>query len=87
VDEWRRQVEDHLARAGALLAPTVRTLGAQPFLFGDAPTLADAALYGQFAMLHAADPALLARFAPAFRGWIARLERQMPRRPRSPLAA
>ena len=71
----------------AMLSPTVRTLGSQPFLFGAAPTLADAALYGQFAMLHAADPALLARFSPTITAWITRLERQMPRRPRSSLAA
>jgi glutathione S-transferase len=69
-----------------LLAPTERTLSAQPFLFGEKPTLADAALYGQFAMLHAGDPALLRRFGATpgstfgstFGSWIGRFEKQAP---------
>jgi len=51
VDAWERDAPELLARVQALLAPTLATLRAQPFLFGDAPTLADAALYGECAML------------------------------------
>jgi glutathione S-transferase len=79
VDQWLQQREDLVARARALLAPTERTLSAQPFLFGEKPTLADAGLYGQFAMLHAGDPALLRRFSSTFASWIARFEKQAPR--------
>jgi glutathione S-transferase len=74
VDAWLRDREGLLARADELLAPTARTLTAQPFLFGPRPTLADAALYGEFAMLAAADPALSRRFAPALVSWLGRIE-------------
>jgi glutathione S-transferase len=74
VDAWARDRDDLLARAQAMLAPTARTLGARPFLFGDQPSLADAALYGEFAMLDAADPALLGGFAPPFSTWFRRME-------------
>ena len=82
VDQWLQQREDLVARARAMLAPPERTQAALPFLFGGTPTLADAALYGQFAMLHAGDPALLRRFSPAFAAWIARLEKHAPRKMR-----
>lgn len=74
VDAWQRDREGLLARASSLLAPTARTLSAQPFLFGARPTLADAALHGQFAMLAAADPALPARLGAVFPAWIRRVD-------------
>jgi glutathione S-transferase len=86
VDAWRAQRDELLARANAMLAPTERTLRARPFLFGERPTLADAALYGQLAMLHAADPSLLGRFPGAFGDWIVRVERSAPRGMRSSIA-
>lgn len=61
VDAWERDREGLFTRAHRLLAPTLRTLSEQPFLFGDTPTFADAALDGQAKMLLEADPALLAR--------------------------
>lgn len=61
VDAWLREREALFARAHRLLAPTLRTLAEQPFLFGEQPTLADAALDGQAKMLLEADPALLER--------------------------
>lgn len=78
VDDWRHQRPALLARASSLLAPTERTLAAQPFIFGAAPTLADAALYGQLAMLHAADPALLTCLSSAFLNWAGRVEESTP---------
>src|SRR6266702_8590398 len=51
VDAWERGRDELIARGRALLEPTARTLATRPFLFGDRPSLADAALYGQFAML------------------------------------
>lgn len=59
VDRWRADRDSLLAQGRKLLEPTLRTLEQQPFLFGQNPTLADAALYGNLAMLIAADPRLL----------------------------
>jgi glutathione S-transferase len=74
VDAWARDRDKLIAKARHLLAPTLRTLAARPFLFGDAPTLADAALYGTCAMLEEADPALLARVAEPLVPFARRLE-------------
>ena len=69
VDAWHAQRDELIARGRALLAPTVRTLAQQPFLFGARPTLADVSLFGQFGML-AADkdlpPAALGEVFPAY---------------------
>src|SRR3954470_18962808 len=46
VDAWERDRPALLARGQHLLQPTLSTLGRRPFLFGETPTLADAALYG-----------------------------------------
>jgi glutathione S-transferase len=61
IDAWLRDRDALFARAHKLLAPTLRTLAERPFLFGDTPTLADAALDGQAKMLLEGDPALLER--------------------------
>ncbi len=74
VDRWLQERDELVARANALLEPTRRTLAAQPFVFGARPTLADAALYGEFAMLEAADPGLLERFPGELRDWMARVD-------------
>jgi glutathione S-transferase len=74
VDAWARDQDQLIERANAMLAPTARTLALQPFIFGAAPTLADAALYGEFAMLTAVKPALIERFAPPFAAWIRRMD-------------
>ncbi len=58
VASWAAAREELLKRARNLLAPSARTLTQQPFLFGAVPTLADAALYGNLAMLESADEAL-----------------------------
>jgi len=74
VDAWERDQEALMARARRLLAPTLDTLAARPFLFGDAPTLADAALYGNCVMLEEARPELLERLAPPLVGYLRRVE-------------
>jgi glutathione S-transferase len=74
VDEWARDRDALVARGRALLGPSDRTLAARAFLFGEAPTLADAALYGELAMLAAADRALPAAVGAAFPAFMARLE-------------
>ncbi len=64
VDAWLRDRDALLVRAQGLLAPSLRTLRQRPFLFGDAPTVADAALYGNCLMLEESEPSLLARVSP-----------------------
>jgi glutathione S-transferase len=80
VDAWARERPTLIARARHLLAPTLRTLAARPFLFGDTPTFADAALYGQCAMLEEADPQLLPQVAEALVPYARRLEAAAGRR-------
>jgi len=80
VAAWERDRERLLAGARRLLAPTLATLEKRPFLFGEQPTLADAALYGNCAMLEEADPGLLPRISPALPAWAHRLEAAAPLR-------
>jgi glutathione S-transferase len=75
VDAWQREQPGLVAKAQRLLAPTLRTLAARDFLFGDAPTLADAALYGVCKMLEEADARLLPRIAEPLVPFMRRVER------------
>ena len=63
-----------------LLAPSLKTLAVCPFLFGDEPTLADAALYGQCVMLEEGDPKLLARIDEALVPFARRVEKKAAER-------
>jgi glutathione S-transferase len=74
VDTWKRDRHALLAKAQKLLAPSVETLARQPFLFGERPTLADAALYGNLAMLNECDPKLVANISPELASWVVRAE-------------
>jgi glutathione S-transferase len=74
VDAWERDRASLIAKARHLLAPTLKTLSVRKFLFGDAPTLADASLYGLCAMLEAADRALLPAVAEGLVPFARRLE-------------
>lgn len=74
VDLWLQQQEELIAKARALLTPTLRTLSKTPFVCGVAPTLADASLYGVCAMLEAVDASLLTRIAPELADFSRRLE-------------
>lgn len=78
VDAWQASRPALLDEARELLAPTLRTLGALPFLFGERPTLADAALYGNLAMLEEAEPALPRELAPALEPYMRRVEAARP---------
>jgi glutathione S-transferase len=75
VDAWQRDQGQLLARARHLLAPTLATLGQRPFLFGASPTLADAALYGECAMIEEADKGLLSRISPTLEPYLRAIER------------
>jgi glutathione S-transferase len=74
VDAWRDGRGALIDRARAVLEPTRRTLAAQPFVFGDTLTLADIALYGQWAMLEAASAELVDRISPVFAAHARRVE-------------
>jgi glutathione S-transferase len=73
VEEWRKNRDELLVKARALLAPSVETLREVPFVFGERPTFADCALYGNLAMLHEADPTLVSELAPELETFRARL--------------
>jgi glutathione S-transferase len=75
VDDWERDRDRLVERAKSLLAPSLRTLEQRPFLFGESPTLADAALYGNCVMLEEADQELLPRVAPALGAYLRSMER------------
>lgn len=79
VDAWLAGRGELIERARALLEPTRQTLAAQPFVFGDALTLADIALYGEWAMLEAASPELLDQISPVFAQHARRVEQARPR--------
>lgn len=74
VDDWRKTQGSLLARAREPLLPTCASLGHKPFIVGENATLADAALYGLFAMLKRADAGLLDAFDPLLKSWMERLE-------------
>ncbi len=59
IERWATEREALIAGTRRLLAPTLRTLQRQSFVFGERPTLADAALHGHSLMLEEASPALL----------------------------
>ncbi len=79
VDAWEESRVALLERSRAALAPSERTLGTSAFLFGSNPTLADAALWGQVAMVRFAGipPVALGASLPA---WASRLEKVMQER-------
>ena len=75
VEEWERTRQSLVDRGSAMLEPTRQTLQSRPFLFGERPTLADAALYGIFAMLEVVDPALTRKFGEEFPLLMRRVEK------------
>jgi glutathione S-transferase len=77
IEEWKAGAGGLFARLKELLEPTARTLEARPFLMGTRPTLADAALYGQMAMLDIGAPDRVAALTPSLLAWKLRLEEKM----------
>jgi glutathione S-transferase len=74
VDAWRRDQEALVQKARRWLAPTLENLATRDFLFGNTPTLADAALYGQCMMLEEADAGLLPHVAEGLVAYARRVE-------------
>jgi glutathione S-transferase len=75
VSQWERDHESLVKRASEAIEPTLQTLKAQAFVFGSEPTLADAALYGQFMMLKVANAEFPGKVAKAIVPWMQSLER------------
>jgi glutathione S-transferase len=78
IDAWEGGRSELIQRARAVLEPTRQTLAAQPFVFGDTATLADASLYGLWAMLEAEAPELLNQISPVFGAHARRVEQARP---------
>lgn len=78
VDAWQRDRSHLIAKARQLLSPTLATLAQTPFLFGETPTLADASLYGNCAMLEEGAPELLGELSPTLVAFARRLEAARP---------
>ena len=74
IDAWLADRQKLVARARLLLAPTLETLAQRPFLFGDEPTLADAALYGNGIMLEEGGSQLLPQVSDQLGPYLRRLE-------------
>jgi glutathione S-transferase len=79
LEAWLRERPALFEKGRHLLAPTLSTLSKTPFLFGNAPTLADAALYGLCAMLEEGEPSHLGQLSPTLVAFARRLEAQTKR--------
>jgi hypothetical protein len=77
VQQWAEQSDALFARLVSLLEPSVRTLQLRPFLFGDAPCLADCAFYGQFAMMDLGCADLVAALPAPLHAFRTRLEARL----------
>lgn len=75
IQTWETKSQELLANARDLLAPTEKTLSQREFLLGAHPTLADAALYGQFAMLDEAGLNIERNFGTVFAHWFDAIKR------------
>ena len=73
IDAWAAQSRELVAKLRALLAPLAQKLQAQPFLLGETPTLADAAVWGNLHMLEWAMPGWVARAVPEVSEWYRRV--------------
>ncbi len=74
IDAWSASRAALVQRAQRLLGPSAAPLSQAPFLFGARPTLADAALYGNLAMLHESKPGLILEIMPELAAYMDRLE-------------
>jgi glutathione S-transferase len=73
LDAWRAAAKDFESRLSQLLGPWIETLARQPFLLGERPTVADAALWGQLYMIDYAKPGRVAATWPAIVPWYERV--------------
>jgi glutathione S-transferase len=73
VDRWAHEAESLKAAAIRLLGPTCQSLARQPFVLGAQPSLADAALFGQLAMVSVAYPGAVSTLGPGLEAWMQRV--------------
>lgn len=74
LEAWRAQRVELTARLAALLDPLDAGLRSTPFLLGSAPTVADAAVYGQLYMIEWSIPGFVTGLSPALRDWYGRID-------------
>ena len=75
IDTWEESRDARWERTSDMLSPTADTLRQQPFIFGETPTLADAALYGLAFVVRAAVPEFLPSLGEDVEAWIQRCEK------------
>ncbi|BDG03756.1 glutathione S-transferase family protein [Anaeromyxobacter oryzae] len=73
LDAWRTQRGALADRVVDLLEPIARAVATRPWILGDTPSVADAAVYGQLHMVQAAIPGFVAERVPALASWFARV--------------
>ncbi len=73
VDAWAANAPALTAKLRDMLAPLAATLDKQPFLLGDAPTLADAAVWGNLYLLEWTMPGWVAQHTPEVAAWYRRV--------------
>lgn len=82
LDAWRAAGPALTARVQELLRPLERVLAGREHLLGARPSLADAAVFGQLAMLEVGCPGFVERHLPGTSAWyrrVARAGRETPR--------
>lgn len=73
LEAWRGKQAAYLDDLAAVLAPIGRAVAERPFLLGEAPSVADAAVFGQLFMLEFAVPGVLRERFPGIAAWYARV--------------
>jgi glutathione S-transferase len=73
VEAWRRDADALSVRLCDLLAPVAEAVARRPFLLGETPSLADAAVYGQLVMVECGAPGWIAVRMPSLRDWSERV--------------
>lgn len=74
ISTWREEAQQHRTSTLEALQPIVTALGKSPFVLGERPSIADAAIAGQLFMLEVASPGFVRREVPSLAGWYERLK-------------
>jgi glutathione S-transferase len=78
IDAWRADRAGFADRVCGLLEPLGRALATRPYLLGETPSVADAAVFGQLHMIECGLPGFAAERLPAFGPWLARVRDARP---------
>jgi len=79
LETWRSGAEALCEELVALLGPLSQAVASRPFLLGEVPSLADAAVYGQLYMVEVGVPGFIPARAPVLRDWWERVRSAGPR--------